>query len=112
MSANDLSDAPPTDCQPWCDEGEGHADEWFRVDRACWGSDRHVFLSAEPTGTEALGSGQQTFVVSLEQQADPTEPRVLISANVNNGNTDEGLTLQEARRFALEVLALVDGHEV
>ena len=110
VSANDLTDAS-VDCQPWCHEGDGHGDDWFRADRACWGSDRQ-YLSGEPTGTQAFGSGQQTFVVSLEPQAHATEPRVLISSNEDNDNTDQGLTLHEARRFALEVLALVDGHKV
>ena len=82
-------------------------DEWFRVDQACWGSDRQVNLSTEPTGgTGTLWNDQPCPVVSLEHQADATESQVLIAVSEGAGQV---LSLAEARRFALEVLALVDG---
>ena len=107
MITLDLTHAAPTAGKPRCPEGEGHLDEWFRVDQSCWGSDRHVNLSTEPTGgTETFWNEQQCPVVSLEHQADATESRVLIAVSEGAGQV---LTLAEARRFALEVLALVDG---
>lgn len=104
VTAVDLTVARSPGCTSSCPDGEGHADEWFRVDQASWGSDRTVNLSAEPTGADAVGV-QQPFAVSLQQQACAPEPRILIGGNDLAG---QALTLHEARRFAYEVLALVD----
>jgi hypothetical protein len=52
---------------------------------------------------------QQYLTTSLEQQGDDGTPRVIIGHNVSAG---VAATLNEARRFALDILALVDQQDV
>jgi hypothetical protein len=53
------------------------------------------------------GSREQQYLsVSLEQQADDTAPRVVIG---HNGVRATTATVNEARRFALDILGLVNG---
>ncbi len=94
--------------------------------RLCWEPDGHstglesegrgfevehrVTLSTQPTKLMSDGSTQQQYLTaSLERRTDGTALRVFIGQN-----DDTGLeaTLGEARRFALDILALVDGPKV
>jgi hypothetical protein len=70
-----------------------------------------VELSTEPPRLRHDGSREpQYLTVSLEQpDGDKTAPVVLIG---HNESSVLAATLDEAHRFALEILALVDKHEL
>jgi len=100
----------PVNCQPWCRVGDGHRDQGSRQDQWCFGTEHRVDLSAEPT--EFLGDGntrQQYLNTYLLRQANDTAPRVFVG---HGGASGKLATLEEARRFALEILTRVDGLEV
>lgn len=100
----------PITCQPWCRQGDGHPDERVHEDQWCLGVEHRVLLSTEPT--ELLSEGrmeQQHLTTYLLRQANDTRPRVFIGHGEGSGKS---ATLEEARRFALELLAQVDGQEV
>jgi hypothetical protein len=105
MTTVEMSHASAMVCKSWCQEGAGHADEWDRIDQRCFGVERPVRLSTESLGLWSDSTFQQYFAASLEQQADATTPRVSIGLNEGKGLL---ATLDEARRFAYEILALVD----
>lgn len=48
MTGESLKYLPPVECQPWCDIGDGHPQEWNRPDQACWTAGEYVDLSQEP----------------------------------------------------------------
>jgi hypothetical protein len=100
----------PIICQPWCRHGDGHPDEKVRDDQWCLGVEHTVRLSTEPTELQSDGSSEQQHLTTyLLRQANDTGPRVFIGHGEGSGKS---ATLEEARRFALEILARVDGHEV
>ncbi len=83
--------------------------EPYREDRSGFGVEHRTELSTEPTVLMGDGSREQQYLsVSLEQQAGDTAPRVFIGHKEVGGLA---ATLDEARRFALDIVALVDGHE-
>jgi hypothetical protein len=82
----------------------------FPERRAQFGVEHRVRLSTEPPVLMADGSREEQYLTaSLEQQGDDAVPRVMIGHNVSAG---VGATLNEARRFALDILALVDQQDV
>jgi hypothetical protein len=89
----------------WCLESAGHTDEWDRANQRCFELERPVRLSTESLGLCSDSTVQQCFAASLEQQADATAPQVCIGLNEDKGSL---ATLDEARRLAYEILALVD----
>ena len=100
----------PIVCQPWCRQGDGHPDERVREDQWCSGVEHQVPLSAEPTSLLSDGSTEQPHLSTyLVRQANDTGARVFIGYGEGSGKS---ATLEEARRFALEILARVDGDEV
>lgn len=97
-------------CQPWCQHGDGHPDERAREDQWCLGGEHRVPLSTEPTEVLSDGSAEQQHLTTyLLRQANDTGPRVFIGHGKGSGKS---ATLEEARRFALEILTRVDGHDV
>jgi hypothetical protein len=103
-------DLEPITCQPWCEEGDGHPHEKVREDQCCCGVERRVLLSTEPTMLMSDGSSQpQHLNAHLIRQADDTATRVFIGHDDGFGKS---ATLDEARQFALEILARVNGPEV
>ena len=99
----------PVICQPWCEANDGHPNQRLREDQCCFGLAHRVPLSEGPP--ERLGEGsteQQYLNTNLMQLADDTAPRVFIGYNDAPGRP---ATVDEARRFAHEILALVDGLE-
>jgi hypothetical protein len=100
----------PITCQPWCEHGDGHPNHRLREDQCCSGVEHRVHLSTEPTMLMSDGSTQQQHLnTHLLRQADDAAPRVFIGHDDGYGKS---ATLDEARRFALEILARVAGHEV
>jgi hypothetical protein len=100
----------PIVCQPWCRDGDGHPDERMREDQWCLGVEHSVHLSTEPTEFLSDGNTRQPYLnAHLLRQANDTAPRVFIG---HGGSSGKSATLEEARRFALEILARVDGHAV
>jgi hypothetical protein len=98
----------PIICQPWCQDGHGHAAERAREDQWCIGIEHRVTLSTEPTMLMSNGSiEQQHLNTFLLRQADDTAPRVFIGSNEGSGKS---ATFDEARQFALEILARTDGY--
>ncbi|MDT5291735.1 MAG: hypothetical protein QOF88_6624, partial [Mycobacterium sp.] len=40
---------PPIVCAPWCDDGDGHPNEWCAEDQTCWGASTYLTpLELEP----------------------------------------------------------------
>jgi hypothetical protein len=67
--------------------------------------ERRVELSTEPTVLKGDGGRERQYLTaSLEQRADDAVPRVFIG---HNEGGCKAATLEEARRFAREILALV-----
>ena len=97
----------PLACQPWCRDGDGHPDERAREEQWCFGIEHRVYLSTEPTEFLSDGNTRQPYLNTyLLRQADDTASRVFIG---HGGSSGKSATLEEARRFALEILTLVDG---
>ena len=105
MTTIQMSHASAMVCKSWCREGAGHADRWERIDQRCFGVEHPVRLSTDSLGLWSDSPVQQYLAASLEQQADATAPRVSVSLNAGKGLL---ATLDEAQRFAYEILALVD----
>jgi len=96
----------PITCQPWCESGDGHPGQSLRDGQSCLGVEHKVTLSTEPTELMASGSTGQGYATTyLMQHADHATPRVFIGHDDADGAL---ATLEEARRFALEILTLVD----
>lgn len=106
IAATGSGTAPPVQCQPWCLAGDGHPNEWDRLDQSCWGAEHTVQLSTEPKIHLVVGGAKQQYLSAYLEKAseDSASPRVFIGHN-GNGKT---ATLDEAKAFALEILALVD----
>jgi hypothetical protein len=103
-------DLDPITCQPWCEMADGHPHQRLREDHCCSGVEHRVHLSTEPTMLMADGSTQEQHLnTHLTRRADDTATRVFIGHDDGFGKS---ATLDEARRFALEIIARVDGHEV
>ena len=99
----------PITCQPWCQCSDEHRSGLLRADRCCTGAEHRVNLSSEPTMLMGDGSSEQQYLNTyLLRQADESAPRVFIGYNDGSGRP---ATLDEARRFAFEILARVDEHE-
>jgi len=78
----------------------------LRDGQSCLGVEHKVTLSSEPEELMASGSTGQGYATTyLMQHADHATPRVFIGHDDADGAL---ATLAEARRFALEILALVD----
>jgi len=81
--------------------------EPYGDDQPRFGVEHRVALSTEPTVLTGDGNREAQYLsVSLERQADDTAPRVLIG---RNGARGMAATVNEARRFALDILGLVNG---
>ena len=104
-----LPSPAPIICQPWCEASNGHPNQRLREDQCCYGRQRRVPLSNEPVELIGNGSTEQQYLKTyLMRLADDTEPRVFIGYNEAPGRP---ATVDEARRFAGAILALVDGLE-
>lgn len=78
--------------------------------QARFGVEHRVRLSTEPPVLMADGSREEQYLTSsLEQQGEEAVPRVIIGHNMSAG---VAATLNEARRFALDILALVEQQDV
>jgi hypothetical protein len=53
MTTTERHTLPPIVCTPWCEDGDGHPDNFLREDQTCWGPSTYVDLSLEPTKDEA-----------------------------------------------------------
>jgi hypothetical protein len=107
VTARALPSPAPITCQPWCQANDGHPNQRLREDQCCFGLEHRVPLSSEPTELIGNGSTQQQYLNTyLMRLADDTASRVFIGYNEAPGRS---ATLEEARRFALAILALVDG---
>jgi hypothetical protein len=104
MSSPSASPAlDPIACQPWCQNTS--ADH-----QCCSGVEHRVHLSTEPNMLMADGSTQQHHLnTHLTRRADDSKTRVFIGHDDGFGKS---ATLEEARRFAFEILARIDGHKV
>jgi hypothetical protein len=104
-----LPSPAPITCQPWCEANDGHPNQRLREDQCCLGLEHRVPLSEVPSELIGNGSTQQQYLSTyLMRPADDTASRVFIGYNEAPGRA---ASLGEARRFALEILALVDGIE-
>ena len=87
----------------------GHRTDLYREDQPRFGVEHRVHLSSESPMLMSDGSTEQQYLNTyLMRLADDTAPRVFIGYNEAPGRP---ATLDEAWRFALEILALVDGLE-
>ena len=77
--------------------------------QCCFGPEHRVPLSHEPDELFGEASTEQQYLNTyLVRLVDDKAPRVFIGYNEAPGRS---ATMDEARRFALEILALVDGLE-
>lgn len=110
MTGRPLPSPAPITCQPWCEANDGHPNQRFREDQCCFGLEHRVPLSNEPTELVGNGSSQSQYLSTyLMRLADDIASRVFIGYNEAPGRS---ATLDEARRYALEILALADSIEV
>jgi hypothetical protein len=104
-----LPSPAPITCQPWCEANNGHPNQRLREDQCCFGPEHRVPLASEPAELIGTASTQQQYLSTyLMRPADDTASRVFIGYNEAPGRA---ASLGEARRFALQILALVDGLE-
>jgi hypothetical protein len=109
LARRPLPSPVPISCQPWCEANDGHPNQRLREDQCCFGLEHRVPLSQEPSELIGSGSSQQQYLNTyLMRPADDTVSRVFIGYNEAPGRA---ATLEEARQFALSILALVDGAE-
>jgi len=96
----------PITCLSWCESSDGHPNQLSRADQSCLGAQHRVALSTASTSRQTDGSSPQGYATTyLTQQADQLAPRIFIGHDQGSGVL---ATLEEARRFALEILTLVD----
>jgi len=99
----------PISCQPWCRDGDGHPHERVREDQWCVGVEHRVSLSTEPAEAPSGGGPVQPYLNTyLLRHANDTAPRLFVGYGAHSGKS---ATLEEARRFALEILARADALE-
>jgi len=99
----------PIICEPWCEDRDGHPNQRLREDQCCFGPEHRVPLSNAPMEHVGNASTEQQYLNTyLMRPADDPAPRIFIGYNEAPGRP---ATLDEARQFALEILALVDGLE-
>jgi hypothetical protein len=107
VTGRGLPSPDPITCQSWCQANNGHPNARLREDQCCFSRQHRVPLSNEPTRLIGNGGTEQQYLNTyLVRPADDTESRVFIGYNEVPGRS---ATLDEARRFALKILALVDG---
>ncbi len=103
-SAHAMPSPDPIRCQPWCEANNGHPNQRLREDQCCFGVEHRVPLSQEPAEHIGNGSSQQQYLTTyLMRLADDTASRVFIGYNEVPGRA---ATVDEARRFAMAILAL------
>lgn len=96
----------PINCEPWCEARDGHPDQRLPEDQCCVGPEHRIALSREPAEPFGEASTEQQYLNAyLVRPADDPAPRVFIGYNEAPGRS---ATMDEARRFAAEILALVD----
>jgi hypothetical protein len=99
----------PIICQPWCETSDGHPNQRLREEQCCFGPEHRVALSKEPHELFGEASTEQQYLNTyLMRLPDDDVSRIFIGYNEAPGRP---ATLDEARRFALEILALVDALE-
>jgi hypothetical protein len=110
MTAHTWPSPAPVICQPWCEASDGHPNMRLREDQCCFSVEHRVQLSLEPTELFGEGSTEQQYLNTyLMRLADDKEPRVFIGYNEAPGRP---ATVDEARQFAHEILALISQIEV
>jgi hypothetical protein len=110
MTANTWPSPAPITCEPWCEASDGHPNARLREDQCCFGLEHRVQLSNEPIERLGQASSEQQYLNTyLMRLADDAGPRVFIGYNEAPGRP---ATLDEARRFAHEILALVAELEI
>jgi hypothetical protein len=96
----------PINCEPWCEASDGHPDQRLPEDQCCVGPEHRVALLQEPTEHFGEASTEQQYLNTyLMRPAGDPAARVFIGYNEAPGRP---ATSDEARRFALQILALVD----
>ena len=109
VTARALPSPAPITCQPWCQANDGHPNQRLREDQCCFGPEHRVPLSKEPDELFGEASTEQQYLNTyLMRLVDDKAARIFIGYNEAPGRP---ATPDEARRFALEILALVDGLE-
>ena len=43
---------PTVQCAPWCEDGDGHPDEYHREDQKCWSPSEYLTLTADNSATD------------------------------------------------------------
>jgi hypothetical protein len=69
QAATGTGTAPPVQCQPWCLAGDGHPNEWDRLDQSCWGAEHTVALSTEPTTHMVVGGRKKQYLSTYLEKA-------------------------------------------
>jgi hypothetical protein len=56
----------PIECQPWCEDQDGHADETFTADQVCFGAESWVWMSK--AGVDVSGDGVTQSAIGVHLQ--------------------------------------------
>lgn len=99
--------AGPITCQPWCQDGEGHADALCADDQICFTTELFVPTStAEPVSVDGYGYCKpERLHVYGEIRPGEKAPRVVVSVD---GGGAPAMTLSEVEEL-VEALQLILG---
>jgi hypothetical protein len=87
-------------CQPWCEDGEGHAGEQNAEDQWCHGTEHRLPLRLE--GTSSGGGLEPEYVTVYPQKTFGVEPSVFFGVGWSGRGWK--MTPDEALRFARELV--------
>lgn len=79
MSTNLARVTGPIECQPWCEDHTGHADEIFAVDQACYGAESWVWMSK--TGVDVNGDGVTQSAIGVHLSNSEGTPTVFLDTD-------------------------------
>lgn len=70
MTAEPLQLLPLVECQPWCEDGNGHPDYFHKRDQACWSPSEYIGMQLEDPIVDDSGRSPQRIGVMARQRPD------------------------------------------
>jgi hypothetical protein len=112
MTTTEHSKVPPVVCAAWCENQDGHPNEWFVEDQKCWAPATYVDLELEPVHREEGGEYPHRLGVMVRGTAGESVVYVHLQDIVihpwgGRYNLDDSLSLtaDEAVRLAEALIA-------
>ncbi len=103
-----LSKCSPVACKPWCIEGDGHPNDWYRADQGCRSEIHEVTLRAwDKVKVSERGElmPSKLGVVLVADIHDPMHVEVVLDG-VAGHRAGFNMTCQEAQDLAIDLLLL------